>query len=68
MKVKEIIKKYLEDNGYSGLYLDSECGCRISDLVCCDEDCTNCEPGYIDYKSGVEGGWDYVVGPEKPQG
>lgn len=55
MKVKEIVKKFLEDNGYDGL-TSGECGCKVEDLMPCDgcmgcgqEDCqaghlTDCNP------------------------
>jgi hypothetical protein len=45
MKIKEIIKKYLEENGYDGLYND-ECGCSKDDLFPCDFSPDFCEPGY----------------------
>jgi len=44
MNVKDIVKKYLEDNGYDGLYADY-CGCEIDDLFPCCEDFGDCEPG-----------------------
>jgi hypothetical protein len=34
MTVKEIVIKYLKDNGYDGLYSD-DCGCMIDDLIPC---------------------------------
>ncbi len=45
MNVKEIVIAYLKVNGYDGLCGD-ECGCQLDDLVCCEEDCSNCIPGY----------------------
>lgn len=45
MTVKEIVKKYLEDNGYDGLY-GSGCGCEISDLMPCNEYVIECQAGY----------------------
>ncbi len=46
MNVHDIVKKYLEDNGYDGLCTD-ECGCHIDDLMpCCQEGIISCEPGY----------------------
>lgn len=45
MNVKEIVTKYLQDNGFDGLRTDG-CGCQIADLMPC-EDCNSmCEPGY----------------------
>lgn len=46
MTVKEIIKKYLEDNGFDGLCTD-DCGCGIDDLFpCCEDMCADCVPAY----------------------
>ena len=44
----EMIKRYLKDNGYSGLYCeDQECGCSIEDIPQ-TEYCNleNCYPAY----------------------
>jgi hypothetical protein len=47
MEIGDIIKKYLKDNGFSGLYSPAaDCGCDMEDLFACGEDCTGCEPGY----------------------
>ena len=45
MTTKEIIIKYLKDNGFDGLFCD-ECGCSIDDLGCCSDNCMDCMPGY----------------------
>jgi len=46
MNVKEIVKAYLEDNGFEGL-AGIDCGCELSDLMpCCIESIDHCEPGY----------------------
>ena len=45
INVREIIKTYLKVNGFDGLAGD-ECGCQIDDLICCDEDPSNCVPGH----------------------
>lgn len=45
MTVKEIIKWVLQANGYDGLVHDlGECGCEVDNLICCDENFSNCEP------------------------
>ena len=45
MTVKEIITKYLNDNGYDGLYNEDEyCACAIDDL--CDCPSFGCKAGY----------------------
>ena len=44
--IKEIVKEYLETNGYEGLFYPGECACELEDLMPCDEPNMNCEPGY----------------------
>lgn len=58
MTCKEIIEKYLGDNGFDGLvHLDTECGCHMGDLglFLCDGPCSDCEPAY---KHEDESGWE----------
>ena len=45
MDVYGIIKKYLKDNGYDGLCCE-DCGCLIDSLVLCENDFSQCVPGY----------------------
>ena len=48
MTAKAIIRKFLEENGYDGLYDESgECGCKKDDLIPCGDYCGDCKPGYI---------------------
>lgn len=44
--VEDIIKKYLEDNGFDGLHNGSDCGCETSNLFPCSESVNLCQPGY----------------------
>lgn len=47
MTVTKIVRKYLSENGFDGLYnADAECGCRIDDLAPCGEPIGECRPGY----------------------
>ena len=47
MTVKEIVKQYLEQNGYDGLYHeDLECGCSLDDFAPCGDMSEHCEIGY----------------------
>ena len=47
MKVGEIIKQYLVENNFDGLFDgDSECACLKEDLFPCDAPCDRCEPGH----------------------
>jgi hypothetical protein len=41
MNIKEIVKKYLKDNGFDGLAGDN-CGCGLDDLMPCEEPSIDC--------------------------
>jgi len=58
--VKEIVKEYLERNGFDGLWFSDGCGCCIEDLMPCDGNVSLCEPGY---KQIIDGDW--IIGPNK---
>lgn len=45
MNVKDIIKKYLTDNKYDGLFCDDGCSCK--NLEHTDICSMNCKPGYL---------------------
>jgi hypothetical protein len=52
MTVQEIVSKYLEDNGYDGLFSveGDGCACRRDALMPCKcewEPLTDCEAGYL---------------------
>lgn len=75
MTVREIVKKYLKENGFDGLW-KGECGCEITDLWPCEDFMgnapNNCSPGYKvpcvpeDCPNG--GGCRWHISPEKPEG
>lgn len=45
--VKQIVKEWLEKNGYGGLYDGDVCGCTLDDLFIGGNDCGNsCQAGY----------------------
>lgn len=47
MNVRQIIEKFLCENGHDGLFnADGECGCELSDLFPCGSPATECEAGY----------------------
>jgi len=54
MTVKEIVKDYLEKNGYDGLCDDIECGCSLDDFWPCEgcNDPAQCRPAYR-HKDGL---------------
>ncbi|MFW6106531.1 MAG: hypothetical protein ACOC8H_00045, partial [bacterium] len=49
MNIRQMMEKYLIRVGCDGLVnRGRECGCRVGDLMPCDEpDVTECQPGYI---------------------
>lgn len=47
MTIKEIVEKYLTENGFDGLcHAYAACACRIGDLMPCDEPGVHCEAGH----------------------
>lgn len=47
MTVIQIVRKHLEDNGYTGLVAPmGDCGCELSDLAPCCSEISQCAPGY----------------------
>jgi hypothetical protein len=67
--LKEIIKEYLEQHGYDGLYNPSECACDQSDLMPCDEPGVECRPGYReDCDPGKCGEHEFHICAKKPGG
>jgi len=61
MTCKEIIKKWLDDNSYDGLFHD-DCGCSKDDLFPCGSCFDQCEPGYREDTPGGE--CDFIIGPK----
>lgn len=45
MNVRRILKQWLVDNGYDGLYSTDECYCYIDDLAYCGDIDALCRPG-----------------------
>lgn len=62
MEVREIIKTWLTEYGYDGLYDPGECGCIIEDLAPCGQISGGCIPGYVGVAT-VESGYDFTIGP-----
>ena len=47
MTVREIVAEYLRANGYDGLWSPNHwCACLLGDLMPCEDDGNECEPGY----------------------
>ncbi len=72
MTVNEIVRSWLVDNGYDGLFCsDMPCACEADDLAPCGEmHGTWCEPGYKHPCDGrgeeCEGDCGWHMGPSKP--
>ena len=54
LTVRDILRQWLEANGYGGLYDDNECGCAVDNLIPCDGPCYPCHPGYKGPSPGPE--------------
>ena len=69
MTVKEIVKAYLEENGYDGLYATGDCACKIDDLMPCYESLDNCMAGYLKKPCHLGKYWnceyDFIIGEKK---
>lgn len=70
--VLDIVALYLKQNGYDGLYFESECGCLLSEgLGPCSHFDERCRPGYKTECTGptdfCDGDCDYHVGPDKEE-
>lgn len=62
--VKEIIRDYLNENEFDGLYQPGECACEKSDLAPCGDMLLDCMAGYkIPCACGNNCDWD--IGPKK---
>lgn len=65
LTVNDMIKRFLKDNGYDGLFYDGECGCELNDLVPCGADPSQCEPGYK-VMNNMNDEYDFNIVPKKP--
>ena len=67
MTVMDIVKEWLNDGKYDGLYnIDNECYCTIDDLYPCSELQSTCTAGcIIKCNSDDCEENDFYIGPEK---
>ena len=63
MTVKEIVREYLEENGFDGLYNVGECGCQNKDLMPCEEGSECCIAGHF-IDNGLKD-WDFIIGDKR---
>jgi hypothetical protein len=72
MDVKQIVREYLEKNGYDGLYSENgRCGCDFEDFMPCGFQDAFCEVGHKVEVSPEESeyGEKWVIKPGKrPEG
>jgi hypothetical protein len=71
MNIIQIVTQYLKDNGYDGLYKPDKCGCKLDDLMECENpDESLCEAGYLskcedDESTDCDGDCDWHIGPKE---
>lgn len=70
LEIKEIVRGFLFQNGFDGLFSSNECGClAMENFMPCDKPRIDCEAGYKMPCPGedceLEGKCDFHVGPEK---
>jgi len=60
VKVIEIVKEHLRQNGFDGLcHNETECGCHLNDFHICGENFADCVPAYRHAlpKGDMRGDW-----------
>jgi len=63
--VKEIVRLFIMLNGYDGLYNSAYlCGCKLPDLMPCEEYMDDCKAGYL-MECDCGEGCDWHVGPNR---
>lgn len=71
MNVFEIVKDYLRNNEYDGLYnTQIPCACTLGDFMPCGEPSPHCEPGYRgrDVKCDCDPDIEFYISKEKDGG
>lgn len=67
MELFDILRNWLEENGYDGLCLpDEECGCSLENFMPCGEPSPRCEAGHC-VKAPEGSGVDYFIYPGKKE-
>ena len=67
MTVKEIVKAYLDANGFDGLFSDDgDCACQKDDLAPCGgcDNIMDCGPGYLTACTCGEHDWHFSKSKE----
>jgi hypothetical protein len=67
--VGEIVKKFLADNGFDGLFnVDGECACKTGDLAPCGSISGECVAGYLEEAHAGNPSTDWRIVRDKPTG
>ena len=64
MDVKDIVKEYLNTNGFDGLFHPDQCACLKDDVAPCDNIGLECQAGYRT-AAEPDSEHDWMVGPLK---
>lgn len=60
----QIVKEYLQENDFDGLFSPGECACKLDDLFPCGYNCADCQAGYL--QDNPTGEHDFIIGSEDP--
>ncbi len=64
--LRDILRQYLMEHGFDGLYVPQTCACKNSDLMPCGEPAAECRAGYLVPESSeyFESEYDFMIGPK----
>lgn len=65
--VETILKDYLTQNGYDGLFFPGECACLKEDLEPCGHLNKDCQPGYRVESTNPDDDCDWYIQPNRPE-
>lgn len=61
--VVKIVRRFLVEKGYDGLFSPGECACKLIDLEPCGQMTSECEAGYL-HPGDADSDW--YIRPQKP--
>lgn len=68
MIVKEMVHKWLDERHYDGLFnVDGDCACGLTELIPCEQDCSECQSGYKYPCPDDCGDHEFHISAEKPK-
>ena len=62
--IAQIVKEYLQENDFDGLFFPGVCSCELKDLFPCGDNCADCQAGYL--QDNPTGEHDFIIGSEDP--